>query len=74
MDEVFGEPNFVNTIVFKKKSATYSTETVFDYLVWYCRNRELIKVRDLYEPRSAPEGETKFNTIVTPDLVFHNVA
>src|SRR5882762_5829607 len=34
MDEVFGEPNFVNTIVFKKKSATYSTETVFDYLIW----------------------------------------
>src|SRR5437879_4832844 len=43
MDEVFGDPNFVNTIVFKKKSATYSTETVFDYLIWYCRNRECIK-------------------------------
>jgi adenine-specific DNA-methyltransferase len=74
MDEVFGEPNFVNTIVFKKKSATYSTETVFDYLVWYCRNREGVKVRDLYEARSAPEEETKFNTIVTPDLTFHNVS
>ncbi len=74
MDEVFGEPNFVNTIVFKKKSATYSTETVFDYLIWYCRNREQIKVRDLYDARSAPEEETKFNTIVTPDLVFHNVS
>jgi adenine-specific DNA-methyltransferase len=74
MDEVFGETNFVNTIVFKKKSATYSTETVFDYLVWYCRNREQVKVRDLYEARSVPEEETKFNTIVTPDLVFHNVS
>jgi adenine-specific DNA-methyltransferase len=74
LDEVFGEPNFVNTIVFKKKSATYSTETVFDYLVWYCRNREHVKVRDLYEARSAPEEETKFNTVVTPDLMFHNVS
>jgi adenine-specific DNA-methyltransferase len=74
MDEVFGEPNFVNTIVFKKKSATYSTETVFDYLVWYCRSRAAVKVRDLYEARSAPEEETKFNTIVTPDLTFHNVS
>jgi len=74
MDEVFGEPNFVNTIVFKKKSATFSTETVFDYLIWYCRNRDLIKVRDLYEARSSPEGESKFNTIVTPDTVFHNVS
>ncbi len=74
MDEVFGEPNFVNTIVFKKKSATYSTETVFDYLIWYCRNREQIKVRDLYDARSAPEEESKFNTVVTPDLTFHNVS
>jgi adenine-specific DNA-methyltransferase len=74
LDEIFGESNFVNTIVFKKKSATYSTETVFDYLVWYCRNRELLKVRDLYEARSAPEEETKFNTIITPDLVFHNIS
>src|SRR5882724_7888336 len=72
-DEVFGETNFVNTIVFKKKSATYSTETVFDYLLWYCRNRERVKVHDLYEARSTPEEETKFNTVVTPDLVFHNV-
>ncbi len=74
LDEVFGERNFVNTIVFKKKSATYSTETVFDYLVWYARDREHVKVRDLYEARSAPEEETKFNTIVTPDLIFHNVS
>ncbi|MBC3413618.1 site-specific DNA-methyltransferase [Pseudomonas sp. SWRI51] len=74
MDEVFGEPNFVNTIVFKKKSATFSTETVFDYLIWYCRNRDLIKVRDLYEARTSPDGESKFNTVVTPDTVFHNVS
>ncbi len=74
MDEVFGEPNFVNTIVFKKKSATFSTETVFDYLIWYSRNRELVKVRDLYDARSSPEGESKFNTVITPDSVFHNVS
>src|SRR5579872_6265787 len=74
MDEVFGDSQFVNTIVFKKKSATYSTETVFDYLVWYCRNRDRLKVHDLYEARSSPEEETKFNTIVTPDLAVHNVS
>lgn len=73
MDEVFGEENFVNSIVFKKKSATYSTETVFDFIIWYSRKRELLKVRDLYEPRSNPEEETKFNTIITPDLTFHNI-
>ncbi|CAN5805973.1 site-specific DNA-methyltransferase [soil metagenome] len=74
MDEVFGDENFVNTIVFKKKSATFSTETVFDYLIWYSRKRERVKVRDLYEARVTPEDETKFNTIVTTDLRFNNVA
>ena len=74
MDEVFGEANFVNSIVFKKKSATYSTETVFDYLIWYCRSRDSIKVRDLFEARSSPEDESKFNTIITPDLSQHNVS
>ena len=74
MDEVFGERCFVNTIAFKKKSATYSTETVFDYLVWYCRNRDHLKVRDLFEARSSPEEEDKFNTVITPDLIFHNVS
>ncbi|MCL4808698.1 MAG: site-specific DNA-methyltransferase, partial [Thermoanaerobaculia bacterium] len=74
MDEVFGESNFVNTIVFKKKSATYATETVFDYLIWFCRSRDSVKVRDLYESRAAPDEETKFNTIVTLDLDFRNVS
>ncbi|WP_290525691.1 site-specific DNA-methyltransferase [Alcanivorax sp.] len=73
MDEVFGEENFVNTIVFKKKSATYSTETVFDYLIWYCRDRGLVKVRDLFEARVLPENESKFNTIITPGAEFHSV-
>lgn len=73
MDEVFGENNFVNTIVFKKKSSTLSTETVFDYLLWYCRDRSALKVKDIYAARKNPEGESKFNTIVTPDTVMHNV-
>ena len=74
MDEVFGEGSYVNTIVFKKKSATFITETVFDHIVWYCRNREKLKTRDLYEERGAPEGESKFNTLITEPMVFHNVA
>ena len=74
MDEVFGEKNFVNTIVFKKKSSTLVTETVFDLIVWYCRNSEKIKVRTLYEPRAEPDEEAKFNTVVMPDTTFVNVA
>jgi adenine-specific DNA-methyltransferase len=74
MDEAFGEANFVNTIVFKKKSATYSTETVFDYLLWYSKSRDRLKVRELFNARSSPEEETKFNTIVLPDGTIRNVS
>jgi len=74
MDEVFGESGYVNTIVFKKKSATFITETVFDHIVWYCRDREKLKTRELYEERGSPEGESKFNTLITPAMGFHNVS
>ena len=74
MDEVFGEENFVNTIAFKKKSATYITETVFDEIVWYCRIREKLKIRNLFEKRANPEGESKFNTIILPDFSFRNIS
>ena len=74
MDEVFGEENHVNTIAFKKKSATYITESVFDFIVWYCKSRENIKVRNLYEKRIQPEDEAKFNTLVTEPMILHNVS
>jgi adenine-specific DNA-methyltransferase len=74
MDEVFGEANHVNMIAFKKKSATYITESVFDHIVWYCKARDRLKVRNLYEERTLPEDESKFNTIVTEPMVFNNVA
>jgi adenine-specific DNA-methyltransferase len=74
MDEVFGVDAYVNDIVFKKKSATYITETVFDHIIWYCRNRGSLKTRELFEARSSPEEEDKFNTIVLEPMIFHNVS
>ena len=74
MDEVFGVDAYVNDIVFKKKSATYITETVFDHIVWYCRNRDGLKTRELFEARSRPEEEDKFNTIILEPMIFHNVS
>lgn len=73
MEEVFGEENFVTTIAFKKKSATYITETVLDYIVWFSRSRDKLKVREFFEARAQPEGEAKFNTIADASGTFHNV-
>ena len=74
MDEVFGEYNHINTIAFKKKNATYITESVFDHIVWYCKFRQDLKVRNLFEKRTVPGEEGKFNTLVTQPMVFHNVS
>jgi adenine-specific DNA-methyltransferase len=74
LDEVFGDENHINTIAFKKKSATPITESVFDYIVWYGKSRNQLKIRPLYQQRESPEGESKFNTIITEPMIFHNVA
>ena len=74
MDETFGDHNHVNTIAFKKKSATYITESVFDYVLWYCRSRDGVKVRSIFEERTQPDDSTKFNTLIVDPMVFCNVS
>ncbi len=74
MDEVFGDANYVNTVAFKKKSATSATESVFDYVLWYSKARASLKVQPLYEQRGEPEDESKFNTLVTEPMIPNNVA
>lgn len=65
--EVFGETCYVNTIVVKKKGATLVTESMFDFIVWFCRDPEHIKVRRPIVQRKSPEEDSKFNTLVSPE-------
>jgi adenine-specific DNA-methyltransferase len=74
MDEVFGAKNYVTSIIFKKKSATVVTETVFDEIIWYAKKREALKVRELYEKRDSPEEESKFNSVILPGGYVVNVS
>lgn len=51
MDEVFGRENFVAVVAFAKTSGfgeTKTLSTVSDYLLWYAKDRLLIKYRQLY--------------------------
>ena len=50
MDEVFGADNSVATIPFKKTSALGGNylDVVFDNIIWYSRNKESLKYRQLY--------------------------
>jgi adenine-specific DNA-methyltransferase len=58
MDEVFGSENFVSLITFKKTSPLGSAGLagISDYIVWYARDRENMKYRQLFEPKEIGEG------------------
>ncbi|MBX6370601.1 MAG: site-specific DNA-methyltransferase, partial [Rhodospirillales bacterium] len=67
MDEVFGSENSVVSIVLKKKGATTPTDPVNDFILWYARDRDRVKVRPLVEQRRKPEEDPKFNTLISPN-------
>jgi adenine-specific DNA-methyltransferase len=54
LDEVFGAENFVSQIPFVKTSGKGGAllDTVNDYLIWFARDIDKIKYRQLYVPRS----------------------
>ncbi len=50
MDEVFGAENFVRLITFAKTGSMVSNELgrTSDYLIWYARDKQFVKYRQLY--------------------------
>lgn len=68
MDEVFGSSNFMSLITFRVKSAlgVAGLARVADYLLWYSRDREAVKYRQLFSPKEAAE-QSEFNMIALPD-------
>ncbi len=58
MDEVFGQENFFALITFKKTLPLGSAGLagISDYILWYSRNRDQIKYRDLHVEKPIGEG------------------
>jgi adenine-specific DNA-methyltransferase len=72
MDEIFNSENFINQIVFKKKSGlTVSRmEHSYDAILWYAKNIECHKFRKLFEEKESGVGETtgmRYDQIESPD-------
>ena len=66
IDEVFGVENFIGQIVFAKTSgyATNYLTGVCDYILWYGKDRELTKYRQLYsEKQLGGTGASKYNRL-----------
>ena len=58
MDEVFGSENFFALITFKKTSPLGSVGLagVSDYLIWYAKDKEQVKYRQLFEDKGIGSG------------------
>ncbi len=67
LDEVFGKGNFVADIVMKKTGLQSSTTlaSVADYVLWYARDRDAIRYRQLFMERtSAEDGSTGYSRVL----------
>ncbi len=59
MDEVFGSENFCGTIAFRTTTGKGAglLDITFDYLLWYAKDKEVVKFRDAFVSRSHIEDE-----------------
>ena len=71
MDEVFGPTNFVSQINYRSMSplGQRGLANVYDYLIWYARDKKAIKFRPLFLDKPI-ENEPEFSYIDTGDGDF----
>ena len=65
MDEVFGRENFVSAISFRTSGGLGSKylSTTGDYIIWYSKNKEVLKYRQLFVSKAFGEGSMFKNII-----------
>ena len=75
MDEVFGAECFVSQISFQTTSyfQTKTLATLGDYLLWYARDPERLKVRKLFEENPVVLGEGNARWVLLPDGTYRGV-
>lgn len=68
LDEVFGSENFFSLITFKKTSPLGSTGLagISDYIIWYAKDKNNIKYRQLYEEKGIGNG-SMYKNVELPD-------
>ena len=72
MDEVFGDENCVATITFKKTGGQTANllAPVADYLLWFAKNKQSVKYRQIFKEVKAGEGHStgeRYDQLLMPD-------
>ncbi len=75
MDEVFGPECFVSQISFQTTSyfQTRTLATLGDFLLWYAKDPERLKVRKLFEAQPITLGEGDASWVLLPDGTHRGV-
>jgi len=71
MDEVFGEENFVSQISYTTTGglASGTLSRAGDYLIWFAKNKDLIKYHDILQPKKSPDDtKSKYDQFETLKL------
>jgi adenine-specific DNA-methyltransferase len=65
MDEVFGADSFCCQIAFQKTGGFAPTlrSSVYDYILWFAKDKERVKYRKLFRPRDAEMIESGYSWI-----------
>lgn len=59
LDEIFGDDNCIATIAYKKASPeTRTIKNSFNYILWYAKNTEAVKIHKLFRERTMADGAT----------------
>ena len=70
MDEVFGAENFCKVIIFSKTSGQTDNliASTTDFLIWYSKNKQIIKYRQLYRTKQGGiSGSGNYRFVELPD-------
>ncbi len=76
MDEVFGAECFVSQIAFQTTSGfqTKTLATLGDFLLWYAKDPERLKVRKTFEEQPPVLGEGNARWVLLPDGRYRGVS
>lgn len=69
MDEVFGSENFCSLITFRTATSQPSNvvPSVSDYLLWYAKNKDIVRYNEVFRERTWEERVGTFNWIELQD-------
>jgi len=75
MDEVFGEENFVDQIIFQTSSGRVSDglDGVYDVIVWYAKDVGFTKFRQLKKNRTSEQLDTAYTYLQLEDGTYRSL-